>query len=138
MFNVFKSLVITLIISTGLGFSFREHFGFWETFVVVTIVQFLVSFLYKSKKIQNDNNLIQDLTNTIDELIEKQQVLVECPCGKNTISTIVFLNEETVLECDKCNNTFKIVPEIQTQLVTEPLNMEGIYNKLKEQQYNKV
>ena len=138
MFNVFKSLVITLIISTGLGFSFRELFGFWETFVVITILQFLVSFLYKSTKIQKDNNLIQDLTNTIDELIEKQQVLVECPCGKNTIPTIVFLNEETVLECDKCNNTFKVVPEIQTQLVTEPLNMEGIYNKLKEQQYNKV
>lgn len=138
MFNVLKSFLITLLISIGLAFSFRQAFGFWECFVAITIAQFLIGFLYKNRKIQQDSSLIEDLTSNIDALIERQQVYVECPCGKNTIAAVVFYDEETIVECDKCNNTLKIITDIQTQLVTDPVNMENIYNKLKEQQYNKV
>ena len=131
MFNVIKSLIITLTISIGLAFSFRQAFGFWECFVTITIVQFLIGFIFKNKKIQQEVSLIEELTDNLEALIEKQQVLIECPCGKNTIPAIVFYNEETILECDKCNKKLKIITDIQTQLITDTVNMESIYNKLK-------
>lgn len=138
MHVIIKSILLTFTISAGLAFSLRQVFGFWECFVALTILQFLIGFFYKNNKIQRDNSIIDNLRNNLEEVLEKQQVNVQCPCGKNTLEVIVFHNEEVIVECDKCNNTFKVIPEIQTQLITEPLNMEGIYNKLKEQQYNKV
>jgi hypothetical protein len=138
MFVIVKSLVITLSVSLGFAFSLKQFFGFWESFVFVAIAQLLVSFFIKNKTIQRDSNIINELSNNIDTLLEKQQVVVQCPCGKNNIPVVIFLDEETVIECDVCKNTFRVIADIQTQLITEPVNMENIYNKLKEQQYNQV
>lgn len=131
MFNIFKSLLITLSISIGLAFSFRQSLGFWECFVAITIAQFIIGFIYKSIKIKQEDSIIENFTSHIDELIEKQQVFIECPCGKNTIPLVIFCNEEVVVECDKCKNKLKVTADIQTQLVTDPINLENIYNKLK-------
>lgn len=136
--DIIKSTSITLIISTGIAFALKEFLGFWECFVLATIVQFFLFFFVKSKTIQQTTSIIQELTNNLDTFIERQQVNVQCPCGKNTIPVVVFLDEEIVVECDKCMNTFRVITDIQTQLITEPVNMESIYNKLKEQQYNQV
>lgn len=136
MFAIARSLIVTLAISLGLSFCLKQFFGFWECFVFITIAQFFISFFIKSRGIQKDNIIIQELTDSIDGLLERQQCIVQCPCGKNTVSVVVFFDEETIVECDKCKNTFKVISDIQTQLITEPVNMENIYNKLKEQQYN--
>jgi hypothetical protein len=138
MLSIVKSTLITLLISFGIGFAFRNVFGFWESFVLTSILQYIIAFTVKNIAINKTNKIIQELATDIEDLLENQQVNVTCPCGNNTIPVIVMHNEDIIVECDKCNNTFKVIPEITTQLVTEPLNMENIYNKLKEQQYNQV
>jgi hypothetical protein len=136
MAALLKSTIITLVISLGLAYSLRQLFGFWECFTLASIFQYILFFMLKSKKIQETSTTIQELTDNIDSLIEKQLVSVQCPCGKNNLPVVIFLDESPIVECDKCNNSFRVSVEIQTQLITEPVNMENIYNKLKEQQYN--
>jgi hypothetical protein len=132
MIGIIRSLLITLAVSGGFAFALKQFFGFWECFVLFTVVQFLFFFFTKNNQIQETTDIIQDLADNLDALIEKQQVNVACPCGKNTIPTVLFLDEEVILECDKCGNKFKVVVDIQTQLVTEPVNMEVVYNNLKQ------
>ena len=132
MFTILKSLGITLAVSAGFAFALKQFIGFWECFVLITVLQFLFFFFIKNKHIQQTSDTIQDLTEDLEMLIEKQQVVVECPCGKNNVPVVLFFGEEVIVDCDKCNNKFKVIPEIQTQLVTEPVNMEIVYNNLKQ------
>lgn len=130
--SIVRSLLITLAVSGGFAFSLKQFFGFWECFVLATVVQFLFFFFTKNNQIQGASELIQELTENLDTLIDRQQVNIPCPCGKNAIPTVLFLDEEVILECDKCSNKFKVSVDIQTQLVTEPVNMEVVYNNLKQ------
>jgi hypothetical protein len=132
MLGILRSLLITLTVSGGFAFALKQFFGFWECFVLFTVVQFLFFFFIKNNQIHETTDFIQELTDNLDALLERQQVTVACPCGKNNIPTVLFLDEEVVLECDKCSNKFKVVVDVQTQLVTEPVNMEVVYNNLKQ------
>lgn len=138
MLIIFKSLAITALISLGLSFSLKQLIGFWEMFVLSFTLQFITTFLWKTFNIKKTNSLVEELSQDLDEVLTKQEVNVECPCGKNTIPVIVFPNEDLLLKCDKCNNTFRVTTEIKTQLVTEPVNMESVFDKLKELPYSKV
>lgn len=138
MLVIFKSLAITALISLGLSFSLKQLIGFWEMFVLSFILQFIVTFIWKTFALKKVNPLIEELSQDLEEVLAKQEVSVECPCGKNTVTAIVFPAEDVLIDCDKCNNTFRVTTEIKTQLVTEPVNVESIFNKLKELPYNKA
>ena len=138
MLVIIKSLIITALISLGFSFSLKQVFGFWEMFVLAFTVQFIVGFLWKTFNLKKTNAIIEELSNDLEEILIRQQAVVECPCGKNTISVVILPNEDITTQCEKCNNTFRVITDIKTQLVTEPVNMESVFDKLKELPYNKV
>ena len=131
MLPLLRSLLITLLISFGIAFSLRNVFGLWETFTLVTTLQYLISFLIKSY--EERAGQVTQLTQTLDELLSRQEVNVECPCGKSEIPVTIFVDEETIVKCDVCNNKFRVVTEISTRLITEPVVLESMFNQLNEQ-----
>lgn len=124
---VVLSLIITLTISTGVAFSLSAVLGFWQVFVGSFIVQFLLFYIKATK----NNNQEVELSSKIDELIQAQTVPVNCPCGKNTITSPIFYNIDNVISCEKCGSKFRVYLNYDTILVTEPLNIENTFDFLK-------
>ncbi len=132
MLQVLRSILITLIIAAGLGYALNTFFGgFLQGFILFTILQFIIFYFWKNSRINNVNNVVEALTRDIENILSRQEVNVTCPCGKNTIPVVVFPDEVPIVTCDKCNNSFRVVTDINTQLITEPVNMEQIFNQLK-------
>ena len=131
MLPLLRSLLITLLISSGIAFSLRNVFGLWETFTLVTALQYLITFIVKSY--EERAGQVTQLTQTLDELLSRQEVNVECPCGKSEIPVTIFVDEETIVKCDVCNNKFRVVTEISTRLITGPVVLESMFNQLNEQ-----
>lgn len=131
MLPLLRSLLITLLISSGIAFSLSNVFGLWETFTLVTALQYLITFIVKSY--EERAGQVTQLTQTLDELLSRQEVNVECPCGKSEIPVTIFVDEETIVKCDVCNNKFRVVTEISTRLITEPVVLESMFNQLNEQ-----
>lgn len=137
MFKVIGfSLVITLLISTGLGFVLKDVIGFWEGFVAAIIAQFLGFYLLS---LRNKNTIVEE-PDLSDEIINLQTIPISCPCGKHTFSAPVFYNTENAFTCEKCGSRFKVELNYDTVLLTEPLNIENVFNQLKERELsdNKV
>jgi len=131
MLPLLRSLLITLLISLGIAFSLRNVFGLWETFTLVTALQYILSFIIKTY--EERAGQVAQLTQTLDEILSRQEVTVECPCGKSEMPVTIFIDEETIVKCDACMNKFRVVTEISTRLITEPLVLENMFNALNEQ-----
>ena len=137
MFKVIGfSLGITILISLGLGFVLKDIIGFWEGFVVGIIAQFLGFYLLS---LRNKNNIVEE-PDLSDEIINLQTIPITCPCGKHTFTAPVFYNTENMFTCEKCGSKFKVELNYDTVLLTEPLNIENVFNQLKERELsdNKV
>lgn len=128
------SLGITILISIGLGFVLKDFIGFWQGVVGAFIAQFLI-FYFMSFKGKEE---IEEATTSIAELVELQTMPINCPCGKNVITAPIFFNTDNQFTCEKCGSAFRVEPSFDVVLLTEPVNIENIFNKLKEQSYNKV
>lgn len=136
---ILKSLLITACISTAAGFALRSFLGFTEIFLLATIIQFLIFYyidLFFNKKTSAETLLanVDELTANLDALVSRQEVQIDCPCGNNTIPVVLFMDEELLINCNKCKNRLKITPEVSIVLVTEPINLENIepiFDKLK-------
>jgi hypothetical protein len=115
----------------GFAFSLRNVFGLWETFTLVTALQYILSFIIKTY--EERAGQVAQLTQTLDEILSRQEVTVECPCGKSEMPVTIFIDEETIVKCDACKNKFRVVTEISTRLITEPLVLENMFNALNEQ-----
>jgi hypothetical protein len=90
----------------------------------------MVAIIFKSY--EEKAGKVAQLTETLDELLSRQEVTVECPCGKSEVPVTIFVDEETIVKCDVCNNKFRVVTEISTRLLTEPLEIENMFDKLNE------
>lgn len=122
------TLGITLLVSLGVGFVLKDILGFWQGVVGTIIVQFLGSY-FLSLRSNNTNNNKPDLS---EEIINLQTIPITCPCSKHTFTAPVFYNTDNVFFCEKCGSRFKVELNYDTILLTEPTNMENIFNQLKE------
>jgi Ca2+/Na+ antiporter len=132
MVVVVRSILIVLLVSLSVAFSLKSFLGFSETFVFVTLLQFLIAFFWKSFAVKKEIEAVREISEDYSQVLEKCIVSVACPCGKVVSDVIIFANEEVLIKCDKCNNDFRVLCDIKTQLVTEPLNLEVVYDQLTE------
>ena len=136
---ILKSLLITACVSTAAGFALRSILGFIEIFLLATFILFLIFyyinlFFIKTTLAESLSATVNELTANLDTLVSRQEVQIDCPCGNNTIPIVLFMDEELVVNCSKCNNKLKVTPEVSIVLVTEPINLENIepiFDKLK-------
>jgi hypothetical protein len=131
------SLGITLLISVGVGFVLKDIIGFWQGLVGSVIIQFL-GFYFLS--LRRDSIAAAAAPDISSDIIELQTIPVSCPCGKNTFTSPVFFNVDNSFLCDKCGSRFKVELNYDTVLLTEPMNIENIFNQLREKELsdNKV
>ena len=134
MKNIISSITITCIVSAGVSFGLREHFNIWSTFVLAIIVQFILSYFYKSFLIfkQNNNTELTELYSVLNDIIGRSEVDVECPCGNHKESFSIIGNESNTLNCPSCNNTFNISHTLLPELVTDIESVDEVYNQLSE------
>ena len=136
MFRILISLGITIIVSFSMGFVFKSLIGFWEGVVGAFIIQFLAFYVIAIQKKED----IEPTVDIASEIIDLQTVPVACPCGKHVITAPVFFNADNSFTCEKCGSKFKVEVSYDTVLLTEPLNIENVFNQLKDRELsdNKV
>lgn len=130
------SLTITFLVSTGIGFVLSGVIGFWQGFVGSVIAQFLGFYLLSLR----NNNKVSTEPSLSEEILSLQTIPITCPCGKNTFTAPVFFNTQNDFTCEKCKGKFKVELNYDTILLTEPLNIENVFNQLKQKELsdNKV
>lgn len=140
MKTLILSLTIVILISCGIGFVLKDFIGFWQGIVGAIIIQFLTFYIpftsSKSKGLRTE----EEAAESIKDFIDLQTIPITCPCGKNTFTAPIFFNIENEFKCVKCGSGFKVEPTYDILLITEPVNIENIFNKLKEKEQidNKV
>jgi len=116
-----RSIIITVLVSLGIAFGLRNVLGFWETFTLSIVIQFLAAFLYNSSKISRVKELTNEFQNELDQLLSLSEAKIACPCGNYTYNTNLFLNIEETFECEKCGNEFRIDFSATPTLLTQPV-----------------
>jgi len=127
---IVRSLLITILISLLFGFALRNVFGFLESTCLAFGIQFVVSFIVSSYKINKIRDLSEEFQAEIDQLINLSEVTIACPCGNNTFTENIFPNLESTYNCEKCNNSFKIDVNITPTLTTHPIDINKTFADL--------
>lgn len=129
--SIIRSVLITSIIACSVGFALSSIIGFWQGFTAAVIIQFA---LYNIATTFNINrSRAKTLELEIENILNRSEAEVECPCGKNRQLTYIFIGEEPpILVCPECSNKFRVVTTLSTQLLTEPINLDNLFNKLRE------
>ena len=117
--TIFRSILITSIVSILFGFALRNVFGFWEALSLAFVIQFLVAFSISSFRINKVQTLTGEFEGELQQLLDLNEVSVPCPCGNYVHTDNIFLNLENSYTCEKCNNDFKLIVNITPTLVTE-------------------
>lgn len=127
---ILKSIVITSVISFLCAFGLSNLVGFWPAFSLTYAVQLIIGFAYSSWKISREQGIVDSFQSEIDELIELNTVVIECPCGKNKFENVIFMGVDNVFKCDVCNSKFKADIAITPTLLTEPVDISKTFDDL--------
>lgn len=117
------SLGIVILVSTALGYAFRSFLGFFETFILATLLQLIAPTAWNA--ISKHRQTIAHLEGELNYLVELNTAIVDCPCGNHMFEEIVVITDDTIEStCPKCKGTYRLLPSVKTILTTEPLNIE--------------
>ena len=90
--TILRSVIITGIISILFGFAFRNFLGFLEATSLAFVVQFIISFIFSSLKINRVQNLTAEFEGELQQLFDLSEVTIDCPCGNYSFTENIFLN----------------------------------------------
>ena len=68
--TILRSLLITILVSIAIGFGLRNVFGFWETAILAFVIQFLISFIVSSLKINKVDTLTAEFESELQQLLD--------------------------------------------------------------------
>tara|TARA_R110001599_G_scaffold276070_3_gene477350 strand:+ start:2925 stop:3332 length:408 start_codon:yes stop_codon:yes gene_type:complete len=124
--KILLQIFIVFLISSLVGYSFQNIFGFVEAFLVTTVIQLITPSIYQSLSRSKARILV--LEDEINEFVDISTCSVPCPCGGYTFNEIVVVSEDSVIaNCPVCNNEYKLTPIVRVVLTTEPLNLGKSY-----------
>lgn len=128
--QILISLSITLVVSTLGAFSLSRVLGFWESFCICTILQFVLFYIYNNFTINNQKLKHEQIINERLDILSKNVISFQCPCGKKNFEEIIYINEENTFRCDKCNEDIKLDIVLTPIVKTTPIDIEETYSKL--------
>tara|TARA_E500000318_G_C3463717_1_gene173708 strand:+ start:292 stop:660 length:369 start_codon:yes stop_codon:yes gene_type:complete len=120
-----RSLLITAAVSVLFAFGLEEFIGFWNTFSLVTGIQFVTFWIINSRQQIDKDSLYSEFETNIDDLLALSRVSVECPCTNHVFNEEVFMNSDNIHRCPKCNNNIKLDAQVRAILQTEPEEVTG-------------
>ena len=123
------SLLLTVFISSGVGFVLHSFIGFWQGFTASIIIHFLAFYFLNPEK--KSRVIVESEQVAFNDLLQTQSVTVNCPCGQNPISAPILLNTENIFVCEKCLSKYRVDVSFESILLTEPFNIANAYDALK-------
>lgn len=132
--TVLVSLLITAIISIGFGFALSNFFGFLQGSVLAFLLQIITFYVYSLIKQNNINRVEEEHLGIIEEIAERSLVTVECPCGVKSDPVPYFDIADASFTCEKCSSKYRVEVVFNSVLLTEPLNLENAFTKIKEKE----
>lgn len=120
-----KSILITAVVSALFAFGLVQFVGFWNTFSLVTGIQFITFWISNSRQQIDKESLYDEFEANIDGLLSLSRVSVECVCANHVFNEEIFMNSNNIYRCPKCNNNIKLDPQIRAVLQTDPEEVTG-------------
>jgi len=117
--TIFRSILITGIVSALFGFALRNVFGFWEAAALAFVLQFIAAFVVSSLKINKITNLTNEFEAELQQLLDLSEATIVCPCNNNTFTENIFINIDNSYTCEKCNNTYRVDVNLIPTLITD-------------------
>ena len=116
------SLSITALISVGLGYALAPLLGTWlNAFIFSFILQVVGNFYYSDYKIRQIGRETEALYNERLDILSRNLVKFECPCGNNQFEEIIYVGQDNTFTCDKCDQTIRADINIVPVIITAPL-----------------
>lgn len=120
MLQIFKSLLITSLVSTLVGLVYIDKFFilFSLAFVLQVLFFYFFNSVYQNKLFAKAKEL------KLEEFkqLTKNIVKIQCPCAQKMRQEVELdYNKDIVYECAKCNKKIKASTDVSTVLVTEPI-----------------
>lgn len=129
--QIIISIFITLLVCTGIGVGLQNVFGFINAFVLALIVQIVGFYIFNSKSIETKLYREEQLINERLDILSKNNIEFECPCGKHIFSEIVYLNDSMTYKCPACDNNIKLNIVFTPVVSTTPLDFEKTLEAIK-------
>ena len=118
---------ITTVVSVVFGYTLKTFFGGWlDAFVFAFLLQLIGHYFYNDIKIRKDALAQEKLINERFDILSRNFVKFNCPCGDNIFEEIIYPGEENTFVCEKCNQLIKVNMELTPVLVTTPLAVNPI------------
>ena len=127
--TIFRSILITSIVSVLFGFALRNVFGFFEATALAFVLQFITAFIVSSLKINKIENLTAEFEGELQQLLDLNEATIVCPCNNYTFQENIFVNMDNTYTCEKCNNTYRIDINLVPTLMTETINGEKSWQR---------
>jgi len=132
--TIIISLIITIIISAGFGFVFSNILGFLQGTILAFLVQIILFYVYSLVKQNNISKVEEEHFSIISEIAQRSLVDVVCPCGVKGEPIAYFDLEDASFTCEKCSSRYRVEVVFNPVLLTEPLNLENAFTKIKEKE----
>ena len=130
--KVFISILVTTLISIGIGFGLAPILGFWQSCLLGFIVQIVGNWFYNDYKIKEFTNKQEQILNERLDILSRNFVKFDCPCGKNAFEEIVYVGSDNVFECSKCQQQIKVDVTLTPIIVTKIVDIQDTLKKIKE------
>lgn len=130
--QIFISLIVTLLVSFLFAFGLSKVFGLWQAFSLACIGQYVIFFFYNNYIISRRSVQREELINERLDILSKNVVSFQCPCGKHVFDEVIYINDENVFKCEKCNEQIKVEIGLTPIVKTNPLNVAEAYSKLQQ------
>lgn len=135
------SLLITVAISYGLS----DFLDFTKSIFLVYSLNLagFVLFKYKTRVEAEDTAQLDSIFSQFEEKIEEQEavirqyedildtqfVVLRCDCGESLFNGFLS-NDESLIECSKCQSSYKVLKNYNQILLSEPLEEKTVINTL--------
>jgi hypothetical protein len=129
--QILQSIALVLSISALISIPFFPD-SFWKMFVIATGIQVFGGWIANTLFGIHRENLEAQRYNESLEILSQNVVNIPCTGCKAILSVPIFLNEDNVFECEKCNTKtragIEITPIMLTNHIDNIVSTQEIFN----------
>lgn len=128
VFSVFVTAAVSLLFAYGLS----NVLGFGRGVALGVVLQTVGFSLYlnycSNRQVIEHENIINERL----DILSKNVVTFQCPCGKGVFDEIIYINDDNTFECTKCDQQIKVEVTLTPIVKTNPLNVAEAHSKLQQ------